>query len=306
MGTKGEMPVTREIGPLNSMTGFGHAQVAHGDLVLSCELSSLNHRYFDLNYYAPPFLMKFEAIVRQRVQSKVSRGRLRLNLHFTGAVDPGHRLQYCEENVREYLRAWQGIRDLTGVHTNVDPCAILSAPHILVPTREEFDAAEWQPVLEEVVDACVEKLNKMRRQEGLRLAEDLAARLDNLMAIITEVEERAPQVKEVYRGRILERLKEWELDAKIPEERMQAELFLFCERSDITEETVRTRSHIQQFQESLEKGGQIGRRLVFISQEINREATTIGAKSNDTEIGRNVVLFKEELAKIREQIENIE
>jgi len=290
------------------MTGFGHAQVVHDGLTLSCELSSLNHRYFDLNFYAPPFLMKFEAVVRQRVQNHISRGRLRLNLHFAGVSDPGYRLQFSHDNAAEYLRAWDAILTMTGEQTGTAPpaAALLAAPHLLVPLREDFDAAEWQPVLERVVDDCIGRLDTMRRTEGRRLAQDLVDRLRRLLDLLAEVEERVPHVRDGYRTRLLERLKEWEVDAKLPEDRLQAELFLFCERSDITEETVRTRSHVQQFQDSLKKGGQVGRRLVFIAQEINREITTIGAKANDTEIGRNVVLFKEELAKIREQIENIE
>lgn len=295
-----------KVGMLHSMTGFGHAQVVHGEYSLSCELSSLNHRYFDLNFYAPPFLMKFEALVRGRVNASIKRGRLRLNLHLTGTTDPAHRLRFCEENLREYLRAWDTVRASLPEPGELRAAELLTAPFVLTPTREEFDSQEWKTVLERLVDASIERLDGMRRTEGGRLAEDLQRRVKAMRDMLGRIEARAPLVRQAYRARLDERLREWELDSKMTEDRIQSELFCYCERADITEETVRTHSHLKQFEESLAAGGAVGRRLVFIAQEINREATTIGAKANDTEIGREVVLFKEELAKVREQIENIE
>jgi uncharacterized protein (TIGR00255 family) len=120
------------------MTGFGHAQTGHGGFTLCCELSSLNHRSFDLNFYAPPYLMKFEARLRQRIQERIARGRILLCVYVTWGVEPGQRVRLCEENLREYLAAREHVERLTGAKDELDPAALVTAPFVLTPTRDEF------------------------------------------------------------------------------------------------------------------------------------------------------------------------
>lgn len=293
------------VGPLHSMTGFGHAQVAHAGCTLCCELSSLNHRSFDLNFYAPPYLMKFEARLRQRVQGRVARGRLRMCMYVTGGAEPGQKVRFCEENLREYLAAQAAVERVTGVRFEVAPAALLTAPYVLVPVRDDFGDDEWGPVLDRLADECLGRLDAMRAEEGRNLALDLLRRTAAMGAQLARVEERAPALRLACRDKLLARVAEWGLGGKVPEERLECEVLFHVERADITEEVVRSRSHLSQFDESLREGGEVGRRLTFLVQELAREATTMGAKSADPAISRDVVLLKEELAKVREQVENL-
>jgi len=288
-----------------SMTGFGQSCVDCEGRTLHCEISSLNHKYFDFNYYAPPSLLKFEPVIRKRLKKCVKRGRIRLNIHFSGGDDPATKLAYSSENAQVYYDAFNDISRLTGSNIALDPNVILGAPNVIVSVKYA-DCDLCEESLVGAVDASIEKLLSMRESEGSALALDLGQRMNHLLSIINEIEERVPSVKKEYARRLKDRMAEWELGSVISEERLSQELLFFCERADITEEIVRTRSHINQFLDSLEAGKDIGRKLVFISQEINREATTIGAKASDPEINRAIVLFKEELAKVREQSENIE
>jgi len=302
----GVVRLTPKTVAVRSMTGFGHASLNHLDFSVSCEISSLNHRYFDLHYYAPPYLMKFEANLRRRVQSLVPRGRVRLAVHVTGSTEPGQRVRFCEENAREYLRGLEELEKMTGKTAELSLMQLVTAPNVLVPSRDEFSADEWQPVVEKLVESAVAQMNDMRVTEGASLANDLQSRVATLSTRLGTISERVPAVREEQRQRLLERLREWELDGKFTEDRLQTEVVLVCERSDITEEIVRMQSHLGQFQDSLDQGGTIGRRLVFLVQELHREISTIGAKSNDAAIGREVVFSKEEISKVREQSENVE
>jgi uncharacterized protein (TIGR00255 family) len=289
-----------------SMTGFGQSCVVSDGTSLHCEISALNHKYFDFSYYAPPSLIKFEPLIRKRVKSKIQRGRIRLNIYFSGGEDPFSKLRYSPENAQVYLDAFSHISKITRSEIPVDPNVILSSHSVIAPVKSDGGSIIGEEMFMGAVDEATEKLLSMRKTEGSALAEDLGNRMKNLLSIINEIEKRIPFVKKEYGHRLKERIAEWEMGAIVSEERLAQELFFFCERSDITEEIVRTRSHVNQFLDSLAEGVDIGRKLVFISQEINREATTIGAKASDPEINRSVVLFKEELAKVREQSENIE
>jgi len=288
------------------MTGFGQSSMSIEGRTLHCEISSLNHKYFDLHFYAPTSLMKYETKVRKMLKEVLHRGRVRLNINFSGGEDPDTKLYYSEKNAQVYIDAFSSICKITGSKTAIDPNIILGAPDVVTYVKVDGGTSEYEDVLLASVKEASQKLLSMRIDEGKALGDDLFTRMNTLLAALTEIKERVPAVKSELSEKLREKIAEFEMTTKISEERFAQELLFFCERADITEEIVRTKSHIQQFKDSLSSDGCVGRKLVFISQELNREATTMGAKASDPELNKAVVLFKEELAKVREQAENIE
>lgn len=289
------------------MTGFGKAEAQWDRCRATVEISSVNHRYFDFHFYGPPSFAKLEYELRTLIHKQVKRGKLRCTIRVWGAQEPFSRLELHEENLAAYLDAMKHVAATYG--GEVAPPSIdglLRAPHVMIPVLDPEEEGRYTEDLRALVSKALDGLMQMREREGEMISSDVRDRAERMIVLRGRIADAAPAVKDSFRKRLRDRIREWEVEQHVPPERFQAELLLFCERADVTEELVRIESHLAQVEDALGKGGQIGRRLAFLCQELNREINTVGSKANDAAIAADVVSFKEELGRVREQIENLE
>jgi uncharacterized protein (TIGR00255 family) len=292
------------------MTGYGEARYQSETLTLAIELRALNNRYLKVSVRAtePYHLLEpeFEKVIRRTVR----RGTLQVHVR----CDRQHAAQDFRINataLRSYLAQ---LRSLSDEMTLALPVAALLGQVLALPgvVPEPGDATlsledDW-PVFERVLEEALGRLQAMRQEEGRAMAQELLQHRDAIGAQLEAIRQRAPTVAVAYRDRLHERVRSLlaELDVEIDRSDLIKEVSIFAERSDIAEEVVRLASHLDQFQEFLREPESPGRKLEFLTQEMFREANTIGSKASDVEISRRVVEIKGTLEKIRELVQNVE
>lgn len=290
-----------------SMTGYGRSQRQLDGWDITVEIKSVNHRYFEFSCRAPRSCGYMEDKLKGLAQSRISRGKVDLYLQL---ANTGTR---CESQVKvnlelakSYVVALQALSDATGLPNDLDLAALSRYPDILMPERVELDEdALWQAV-SQVANEALDRFVQMRETEGARLREDILQRLDTVERLTETVQAQSPQTVEAYRARLYQKLGTLLADRNIDDGRVLTEAAIFADRVAVDEETVRLKSHLAQFRSILTQPDPVGRKLDFLTQELNREANTIGSKAQDAEIAAVVIALKSELEKIREQIQNVE
>ncbi len=290
---------------VRSMTGFGRSEVQREGVVLVTEIRSVNHRYCDISVRLPKWLTHFEAGVRALVQRKILRGKLSIAVTWNG--DGGGNVLGLDETVADrYFRLLHAVKERYNLPGEIDLKTLVSFPDLLTPERTPVDdEASWK-LLEEGVSGALDDVVCMKEKEGQVLKQELRTRVQLLLDNVKQIEKRAPfRVKEA-RDRLRSRLAELLEGGDIPEDRLALETVVFADKLDCTEECVRLRAHVGHFVSLLDSEELVGRKLNFLLQEMNREANTMGAKSLDVEIVNQVVSIKDEIEKLREQVQNIE
>lgn len=292
---------------IRSMTGFGRAEVERNGRVLVAEVRSVNHRFLELSSRLPRGLQAHEDKLRSHLQEMLSRGKINLTVSWKGASEEGGVLSVNFDLAQRYVDILQELRGKFGFREAVTLGQITSLPDVFVWNEPDLDAKEAWSLLRDGVDLAVKDLIVMREVEGESLTKEFTARLERMRAAVASVEARAPErvreAKERMRQRVAEILKG---EAEVDEDRLLIEAAIQADRMDCTEECVRLRSHIDQFESLLREGGPVGRKFNFLTQEMNREANTIGSKANDASIARDTIQLKEEIEIVREQVQNIE
>lgn len=289
------------------MTGFGAAAADTAWGRMSVEMRSLNHRFSEVLVRLPRELAPLEERVRAAVQRRIQRGRVEVAIARDGTVPRPRAVRADPDLAREYLAAAAGLAASLRLPGEVTLPQVLAFPDVIRLEEAREDAETLWVELEGIVVAALGGLVGMRTEEGSRLAADARARLDRIEEFLAVVRERSRHVVVDYAARLRQRLGELLADVAVGEERLAAELALFAERSDITEELTRLASHVATARETLEEPeGAVGRKLEFLLQEMGRETNTIGAKANDLEISRAVIAIKSELESLREQVQNVE
>jgi uncharacterized protein (TIGR00255 family) len=290
-----------------SMTGFGRGFAQQDGVAATVELRSVNNRYVDVSVRLPQRLSAHETDVQTRLKDAFERGRIKAQVQVekTDAVDLAVRVNH--EAARAYGQLLEEARQAAGIDAPVRLADVLRYGDVFTAAEDDPDETEriWQ-VVRQALDSAIDALRTMRLEEGRALLEDLSARNDAIEALLIRVEERAPDRVDEARDRLRERLGELMEDARINPERLEQEIAIVADKLDITEECVRLHSHLSLFREALANDAAVGRKLNFITQEIHREVNTIGSKANDPEIARYAVQMKEEVEKIREQVQNVE
>jgi len=294
--------------PIRSMTGFAQIKAQVNDhLAFSLSLKSVNHRFLDLHLRLPAETDALEMKLRRLIKEKIGRGHVELTLAF----DRGSSalIQMNQELVEGYVRAFRAAVQQFGLTGEPDLNAVLRMPGALSTSSSGLDGEFDSAVLEQI-DALIEKLNHMREEEGRSLDRELRERMHRLMQANEEVAKLRVQVSRAYLEKVQVRMTEL-IGAHADQDRILQEAAMLAERSDIQEEVVRIKTHIQHFLQLLDKGGEVGKKLDFLLQELNREANTLSAKTAGvageglriTELG---LLMKSEIEKAREQVQNIE
>jgi uncharacterized protein (TIGR00255 family) len=288
------------------MTGFGAAEAATPTGRYAVEVRSLNHRFCEIVVRIPRDLAPLEDRVRALVQDRVLRGRVEVAIMRENYSKRPRTVKTDLELAQAYVSALNDLKRALSISGSLDLSVLLSLPEIVRVEEEKEDLEAAWPAIAEGVGAALDRLVAMRESEGAQLAADIHRRIDRLEGLMDEIAGRAPQVVEEYRDRLARRIAELAPGVAVDPGRLATEVAVFAERSDISEEITRFRSHLRQFRSTLGAPGAVGRTLDFIVQELGREINTIGSKANDLEIAQRVIAVKGELESLREQIQNLE
>jgi uncharacterized protein (TIGR00255 family) len=298
------------VGVLLSMTGYGEARFQSEHLSLSIELRAVNNRYLKVTLRAADPYHLLEGECEKVVRRTIRRGTLQVHLRCEKQAAPqDFRLNAVA--LRSYVSQLRGLAQELDLPEGGAALMgqVLALPGVVVePGSLAFQLHEDWPIIERVLEQAVSSLQGMRQEEGRAMAQELLTHRDTIAAHLERIRGRIPEVTTTFRDRLLERVRVilTELDVKIDRSDLIKEVSIFAERSDIAEEVVRLASHLDQFQDMLDDPESPGRKLEFLTQEMFREANTIGSKASDVEISREVVEIKGTLEKIRELVQNIE
>ena len=290
-----------------SMTGFGRGEFKNDNYHFLVECKTINHKYCDINVRLPRKISFLEDKIRNYVKNFVKRGRvdLYIKLDLIGSEDVN--LKFDDKLATQYVNILKEIKEKFDLQDDISVMNVAKFPEIVKCEEKEEDEDLYWSMLKEALDMSMEKLTQMRKEEGEKLAIDTIERCDILANLIDEIEKYSNTVVDEYREKLNNRISEiLENPSIIDENRLAQEVAIFADKSSITEEIVRFRSHIEQLRKTVEKNDKKRRKIDFLIQEMNREVNTTGSKSSNINITNLVVEVKSELEKIREQIQNIE
>jgi len=289
------------------MTGFGRAELRKKEIEISAEVRSVNNRFLDIQVRLPKSYFQLEHDVKSLVRQYVSRGRLSVYINLKSfGEDTYDGIKINHEYVEKYWRLLNGLKKKFKIPGKLKLDHLLAFQDVF--TYEEngqFEEAVWEKA-KNVLKESLENFTQMRQKEGIELADDLMNRIGSLEEKVDQIETICDQRHEAELLKLRERVKEIVNSDEVDDSRLETEIALMINRIDVTEECVRFRSHNKLFLKTMENEDTVGRKLNFLLQEMTREANTIGSKANDADISHLVVEIKEEVERIREQVQNIE
>jgi uncharacterized protein (TIGR00255 family) len=290
------------------MTGFGEAHRKDASMAVSAEVRAINSRYFKLTVRCGEGYTALEPLVENTVRQHIKRGTIQVSIRIDrthGSED----FKLDETVLNGYRQQLAAIAKRWNVSDTPSVEALLALPGVVIDNAAgSFDVERDWPLVSQTLEAAIASMSAMRSEEGRAMAADLAANAATVAAELDQIETRAPLVGDFYRARLAERLGKTlaEFEITLQPGDLVRELAVFAERSDISEEIVRLRSHLEQFSSTLVDDESAGRKLEFLTQEMFRETNTIGSKANDVEISRHVIEIKAAIERIREMIQNVE
>jgi uncharacterized protein (TIGR00255 family) len=293
---------------MKSMTGFGRGAASGDGFAVGVEIKTVNNRYLDIHLRTPQELNAIEMEIRKRVKARLSRGRVDLNISLdrTGSEAT---YQINESVVSAYVDALREIQRQFNLSGDIDVTSITRLPGALSSPRDELNQ-EIVGAIESAIDQALESLEQMRGAEGAALADEMRSRLNKIEAAIPTIEAAADGLIEGYRQRLHKRITELlsreSQTIEVDTARLAQEVAYLADRSDITEELARLKSHVDQFREAIDSVDEVGKRLDFLLQEFNREANTVLSKSTEIPIKEAALAIKAEVEKLREQVQNVE
>jgi len=293
---------------MKSMTGFGRGAASGEGFAVAVEIKTVNNRYLDVHLRVGQELSSLEVDIRKRISARLSRGRVDINVNFdrTGATAT---YEINQPFIAGYVDALRDIQRQFNLGGDIDVNAIARLPGALSSARDDLTEDNVKGI-ERAIDQALDDLENMRRIEGASLAAEMTSRLAKIDATVPVIEAAAGGLVDAYRQRLQKRIAEMiarggqavELDAG----RLAQEVAYLADRSDITEELARLKSHVEQFQATITGEGEVGKRLDFLLQELNREANTVLSKSTEISIKDAALVIKAEIEKLREQVQNVE
>lgn len=288
------------------MTGYGKKDGASQQTGITVEIRSVNHRFLEVAVRVPRSLGQLEDQIRKAVQQRCLRGRVDVSVSIQAAGGSLKTVHIDQALAKQYHTALKKLQKTLGLRGTVDVSLVAGFRDIISMTDEPVDPGPLGKTVLRVLGGALTELEKMRKREGDALAQDLAAHLEAIRSAKSLVAEKAPQLATFSFERMKARI-EALLKSELPDPaRLQQELAVYADRSDISEELVRLESHMLQFDQTLRSEESVGKTLEFLLQEMGREVNTIGSKANDADIAALVVRMKAELEKLREQVQNVE
>lgn len=290
---------------LISMTGFGQGEASDKTHTVSVEIRTVNHRFLDYAFKLPRVLNAHERDIKERIKKGLTRGRIYVTISVDSeAAD--RNVQINTPVLEQYLNLLTEFQKSRNVGGEIDINTLVHLPDVVKTNEEDNDIQTLWPLVERALDSAVDQCRQMRITEGGALEKDLITRMTQIVTTVAEIEKLAPGVTKRHAEAFRQRVAQLIGDATVDEDRLTTELAIMADRLDVTEEITRLKSHIDQFNRTIEKGGEVSKKLTYLLQEMHREASTIGAKASDSAVVQHVVALKEETEKLREQVQNLE
>ena len=291
---------------MKSMTGFGRVEVNTKLGRLVVEISSLNNRFLDFSFKCPRQFSPLEANARELIASELSRGKVTVSIGFEESDIPADKPVINKKMAAAYYKQLTAFKKELKIPGEITVADLLVLPEVAKPEQIEIDYEQYWKILESGMKKALKQLIAMRKREGAAMAADMKKILESMLVQVREVERKTPVSVDEYRQRLTDRINEI-LESKVHNSvRLEEEIALFADRSDVTEECSRLNSHVEEFRRTIKLTEPVGKRLNFVLQEMNREANTIGSKCADYSISSTVILLKEEVEKLRELVQNVE
>lgn len=291
---------------LKSMTGFGRCEIDTTERKLIVELKAVNHRYLEISIKMPKKISFFETGIRNVLKQYVNRGKVDVFITYEDYTEGKECVKYNKEIAKEYYDNLQQMSMDFDIDNDVKVSLLSRFPDVFTLEEQTVDENKLWELVEQTVKQATERFVESRIREGNHLMNDLIQKLDNMISLVEFIEEREPQIISEYRKKLTDKVSELLCDTKIDESILATEITIFADKICVDEETVRLKAHINSMKETLLEGSNVGRKLDFIAQEMNREANTILSKANDLIVSNKAIDLKTEIEKIREQIQNIE
>jgi len=289
---------------IKSMTGYGKAECELSAKKITIEIKTLNSKNIDIHTKIPSYYREKELEIRNLLTDKLQRGKVEISLYYE-ITDEAQAADVNKQIVKSYYNQLKGIADEVGIEaSSVLLQTVMRLPDTLRMDRSEIDDEEWNALKRIILEAASE-VNEFREQEGRSLEADVSAHIQSIQGYLPEIENFEKKRVERIRERIANNFNELFSDKDLDKNRLEQEILYYLEKLDINEEKVRLENHCNYFLEMIDSNEPVGKKLGFICQEIGREINTIGSKANDYEIQRRVVLMKDELEKVKEQIANV-
>ncbi len=290
---------------MDSMTGYGRGEAASGDLEVAVEICTVNKRALDINFSLPREWQGLERGLAEKVRAAVRRGRASVSVQLQSHSE-AEELNWDDEAAGRTLKKLSELAKKQNVPFEADAPLLLRIVSCLRKTPEMPGLETARPLIESALDKALGELKRMREEEGAALAKDLSQRNRKLRQLVERIRAAADRTVSDYREALLRRLRQAGLELDLEDERVLKEIALFADRCDISEEVTRLESHLEQFAHILEENSAVGRKLEFLLQEVLRETNTISSKANNLEIIRHALAAKNEIERLREQLQNVE
>ncbi len=293
---------------IKSMTGFGKGEFADNKRHITAEVRSVNHRYSDINVKMPRRYSFAEDKIKRLVKETVSRGKMEVSIMVENITEDDINVKLNTMVAKQYVDNLEELKKTFSLEGDIDLRLLSALPDVMRAIPDVEDEEDMAKAIEQAVREALLAFDNMRSLEGNQLMEDLIRRGHKIRDLLKQIEERAPMVSKLYADKMKDRITELlGKEVAVPEDRILLEAAIFADKSNITEELVRLDSHMVQMEQIIHKSDKAdGKKLDFLVQEMNREANTIGSKSNDMQITAVMLEIKSEIEKIREQIQNIE
>ena len=289
-----------------SMTGYGKGEYKEGGIELTCEIKTVNNRYLDVSVKAPRIFTAYDDVIRSLVRDKLTRGHADVFVSLKDKREKPTVMSVDMAMAASFIQSAKALKEaFPDLTDDVTLTTVLRYPEVLKQEDASVVDEELVTALKTALSQAMENLNKMRLVEGEKLKADMLARVEVVETLVGQISQRAPKIAEEYREKLTNKVKDYLSETTIDESRILSEVAVFSDKSNIDEELTRLRSHIEQFRSICEEGI-VGRKLDFLVQEFNREANTTCSKSNDITITRAGLAMKNEIEKIREQVQNLE
>jgi len=292
---------------IKSMTGYGLGKAGNEKVCVELECRSINHRYLDIRLRMPKELSFLEGRIRKALRKRFFRGHFDVFINLIPTGETSRKVVFDKELAQQFIETLREASQQFSLNDQVQLSSLVQFRELFAVEEPVYAQETLQQLVDEALTVSLNTLNQMRGEEGKVICEEIGARLDIIERLSAEIEQQLPQIAREYRQRLSKKVSELIEGVKVDEDRLLQEVVFYAERSDVTEELVRLKCHIDQFRTFLnEVTDSVGRKLDFLVQEMNREANTTGSKSSDIEITQKIVIIKSELEKIREQVQNVE
>ncbi len=291
---------------IRSMTGYGSCEFNLFGQTSSVDIKSVNHRFLDVAVKTPKFLVPLETEIKRTVAASLARGKVEISIKVNSSENSVSCIALNKEALKNVYEMLEQIKNMLSVPGEISLQDIMALKDFIFEYKDSCsDLSRFWESIKTAIDSALENLEEMQRAEGSEIEKDILQRLDIIKRTVEEIEDIYPSALKLRQNNLVQRVKTLCRDIEIDENRLYLEIAVMADKSDITEEIVRIKAHIKQFLSFFETSDPSGRKFDFLVQELNREINTVGAKASNAEISHKVVIIKNELERVREQIQNI-